>query len=154
MDLPRYNRTYRIIVAHFWSLLHLHGTLISIWSNLTQSVKIGQNWWRRHKCGQNLSYLDTRSYIGPLYVTFGPISSILPQSAILAITWYLRPKFLNSALMWTKSFIPYNLDDIWLPLTKSGHTGPLEAKLCNICHFLASKAYLANSDSLLENCSE
>jgi len=127
------------IVNHFWPLSNLHGILIAIWSNLTETAKIGQNCKCRYKYDQNLSYLGTRTYVRHLYATLGQIWSTLPQNAMPAISWYLTPRLLTSASIWTKSFILHILDQTWSLLTKWGHTGPLKAVLHNVCHSLASE---------------
>jgi len=63
----------------------------------------------------------------------------MPLRAIPAITCKLRPRLLTSAAIYTKSFILHILDYMLWPLTKWGHTEPLEAVLCIACHCLASK---------------
>jgi len=121
---------------HFWTLSRLQGTLIAIWSNLTERVKIAQ---RRHKYDSNLSYLDTITNIGTLYATLNQIKPIMCQSALYAITWYTRPRFINSALKWTNSFKFDILHHSGPPLPTTDHTGSLDAILCSICLQLASE---------------
>jgi len=100
-----------MIMDHFWSLSHLRGSLIVIWSNMTESAKTAQKRLFRVKYGPELSYLGSVTNTGPLYATLEPIRPILSQSAVHAITWYTRPRFLNSALKWTNDLkldIPYH----------------------------------------------
>jgi len=101
----RYDRTFCIIMDHFWPPSRLPGTLILIWSNLRERDETAQKWLCRDKYGPNLSYLDTVTNTGPLYATLDLIWPNSSQSAVHAITWYYRPRLFNFALKCTNSFI-------------------------------------------------
>jgi len=123
---------------HFWPVY----TYLASWSQCDQTCLKASKLVKTGNAGTNMariSYISPLEYIGPLYGTLGQICTILPQSAIPAITWYLRPRFLTSASIWTKPFILQILHRTWSPLTKWGHTGPVDTVLCSDCLSLASK---------------
>jgi len=116
--------SYLAITGHIVSLCTISGHLSTYqapWSQYDQTWPKVPKWFKKgnaEKYSPNLSYLDTLTNIGPLYATSHQIWPILYQSAIHAITWYTRPRFLNSALKWTNSFKLDILNHRWPPLPK------------------------------------
>jgi len=131
---PRYDRTFCMIMDNFWPLSRLCVSLTEIWWNMTESPKTAQKWLCRDKYSTNLSYLDTITNTGPFYATLELIWPNLPQTAVHTITWYTRPRSLNSALKWTNSFKLDILENSWPPLPTIGNMGPVDATLCSIYH--------------------
>jgi len=131
---PSYGRTFCMIMDHFWLLSRFSVSFIEIWSNMTENHKTSQKRLCWCKYGPNLSYLDTVTNTRLLYATLELIWPIPSQSAVHAITWYTSPRSLNSALKWTNSCKLDILDHSWPPLPTAGHTGPVDAILCSICH--------------------
>jgi len=132
--ISRHNSSCCLIMNHFCPLSRLRGTLTEIWSNMTEGPKSAQKCLCRDKYGPNLSYLVTVTNTGPLYATLELIWPNLSQTAVHSITWYTRPRSLNSALKWTNSFKLDILDHSWPPLPTTSNTGPVDAILCSICH--------------------
>jgi len=66
---PRFERTFCMIVDHFWPSSRLPGTLTLIWSNLSERGETAQKRQYRDKYGPNLCYLGTVKNTGPLYAT-------------------------------------------------------------------------------------
>jgi len=151
MDIPRYNRTYCIIVDHFWPVY----TYLASWSQCDQTFLKASKLVKTGNGGPNMDriFLATRTCIGRLKATLDQICSILPQSDIPVITWYLRPRIHTSASMWTKSSILHSFEHT-SPLTKWDYTVPLEALFCSVCHYLMSKSYVAYSDTILQDWQE
>jgi len=131
---PPYDRALGIIMDHICPHSRLRVSLIEIWSNMTENHKTSQRSLCRDKYGRNLSYLNTVTNTGPLYATLKLIWPNLSQTAVHAISWYTRPRSLNSALKCTNSFKLDILDNSWSPLPTTDHTGPINAILCSICH--------------------
>jgi len=107
---------------HFWRVSRLSVSLTEIWLNMTECTKTAQKWLCGDKYGPNLSYLDIVTNTGQLYSTLELIWPNLSQTAVHAITWYTRPRSLNSDLRWTNSFKLDILDNCWPPLPTTGNT--------------------------------
>jgi len=132
--ISRCNGSYCMIMEYFWPLSRLRVFLIEIWSNMTENHKTSQKRLCSYKYGPNLSYLDTVTNTGPLYATLQLIWPSLSQTAVHAINWYTVPRSLNSALKCTNAFKLDILDHSCPPLPTPGHTWPVDAIICSICH--------------------
>jgi len=140
---------YSAKCGHNWSHLAITGYIISLWiisglfrahlalwSQYDQTSPKVKKLFKRGNTvtnmASNLSYLETKTNIGPLYATSKHILPVLSQNAILAKTWYARPRFLDYALKWTNSFKLEFFDHSWPSLPTTGHTGIR----CHIMHYL------------------
>jgi len=131
--MSRHNGSYCLIMDHFWPLSRLRVSLTEIWSNMSESPKTAQKWLCRDKYDPNLSYLDNVANTVPLYATLELIWPNLFPTAVQAITWYTRPRSLNSALKWTNSIKLDIHNHNWPPLPTTGNTGPVDDILCSFC---------------------